>query len=327
MCVNISTISSPYPYAGGKSRVAAECWQKFGDVGNYIEPFFGSGAMLLARPKFHGNETVNDADCYIANLWRAIRIAPDTVAEYADQPVNECDLHANHTWLLGCAEFRERMVTEPDYFDPVIAGKWLCYIAQWIGGGWCSNNYYWDNRTENMPIHASSPSRQLPHLGNNGQGAHAAKRQSNLYPLMQQFQERFRHVRVCCGDWSRVMGPSVTTGHGMTAIFFDPPYSAEAGRNNDLYAVESATVAHDVREWCAANGSNPLLRIALCGYDTEHGELDSLGWTRHAWKTTGGYGGQGDGATAGKTNKHREVIWFSPACIAEHQQRLGIGAM
>ena len=43
-------LKAPFPYFGGKSRAAALVWPRFGVVRNYCEPFFGSGAMLLARP-------------------------------------------------------------------------------------------------------------------------------------------------------------------------------------------------------------------------------------------------------------------------------------
>lgn len=35
---------------GGKSRVAAAIWARFGNVPSYVDPFFGSGAVLFARP-------------------------------------------------------------------------------------------------------------------------------------------------------------------------------------------------------------------------------------------------------------------------------------
>jgi DNA adenine methylase len=44
-------LQAPFPYFGGKSRVAEIVWARFGDVDNYVEPFFGSGAVLLARPQ------------------------------------------------------------------------------------------------------------------------------------------------------------------------------------------------------------------------------------------------------------------------------------
>ena len=91
-------MQAPFPYFGGKKRIAAAVWDRFGDVRNYVEPFFGSGAALLLRPQpFAGTETVNDADGMIANFWRAIAADPEAVAFHADHPVNENDLHARHS--------------------------------------------------------------------------------------------------------------------------------------------------------------------------------------------------------------------------------------
>jgi DNA adenine methylase len=53
-------LRAPFPWFGGKSRVADIVWDRFGDVANYVEPFFGSGAVLLARPHPPRIETVND---------------------------------------------------------------------------------------------------------------------------------------------------------------------------------------------------------------------------------------------------------------------------
>lgn len=82
------TLKAPFPYFGGKSKVAPIVWERFGDVPNYVEPFFGSGAMLLARPHDPGTETVNDKDGFVANFWRAVQHDPEAVA------------HDVHRWCL-----------------------------------------------------------------------------------------------------------------------------------------------------------------------------------------------------------------------------------
>lgn len=105
------------------------------------------------------------------------------------------------------------------------------------------------------------------------------------------------------------MGESVTVRHGLTGVFFDPPYGVDNRVNT--YAVDSRDVSADVRAWCLVNGDNPLMRIALCGYDGEHDMPDT--WTRAAWKAAGGYGSQGD--ATGRANSARERIWFSPHCL------------
>jgi hypothetical protein len=136
-------LKAPFPYFGGKSAVAALVWNRIGDVDNYIEPFCGSAAVLLARPHAPRIETVNDADCMVANFWRATKEDAEAVAEFADWPVNEADLHSRHRWLVlsdEAKEFRRRMRQEPDYFDAKVAGWWCWGLCCWIGGGWCTQH-------------------------------------------------------------------------------------------------------------------------------------------------------------------------------------------
>jgi hypothetical protein len=131
---------------------------------------------------------------------------------------------------------------------------------------------------------------------------------------MQTLAERLRNVRVCCGDWERVCGPSPTIKHGLTGVFLDPPYSDEANRTSNLYSTDSGTVAVAVRQWAAEHGSDPLMRIALCGYDTEHAMPED--WVRVNWKARGGYGSQAANGV-GRENSSRECVWFSPHCLNE----------
>ena len=139
---------APFPYFGGKSEIAAAVWSRLGDTPNYVEPFFGSGAVLLNRPHWQPKktmlETVNDASGFIANFWRAVQADPDAVAHYADWPVNENDLHARHGWLVRQADgLAAKLEGDPDYYDPKIAGWWCWGAACWIGGGWCSGRGPW----------------------------------------------------------------------------------------------------------------------------------------------------------------------------------------
>ena len=119
---------------------------------------------------------------------------------------------------------------------------------------------------------------------------------------------RLRRVRICCGDWSRVLGPSPTYKCAAPcAVFLDPPYSHDV-RGTGIYPHDIAGVSGAVRAWALANGSNPQLWIALCGYEGEH-EMPAE-WEMAGWRAQGGYGRQGNGR--GRTNRHLERIWFSP---------------
>ena len=336
----MQALKAPFPWFGGKSRVASLVWDRFGDVPNYVEPFFGSGAVLLSRPHEPNTETINDLDCFVANFWRALQHDPEAVAFHADNPVNEADQHARHLWLVNQPEFRETMKTDPEFYDVKIAGWWVWGQCIWIGSGWCTGVSSWSGKpfADGALAHERLPhlgnagrgvNRQLPHLGDAGRGVHRKRphlgnagrgavcvsdrtlgTREELLTYMRQLAERLRAVRVCCGDWSRICGPSPTIKHGITGVFLDPPYSDDADREGGLYQADSLTVAHEVRKWAIANGDEPLMRIALCGYDGEHEMPDS--WECVAWKAAGGYGSQANGS--GRENCNRERIWFSPHC-------------
>jgi hypothetical protein len=152
--------------------------------------------------------------------------------------------------------------------------------------------------------------RKLVHLGDAGQGIHTKRAWGDgLYTWFEALRERLRHVRVCCGDWTRVLGPSPTTKLGLTGVVLDPPY-AHAERTSDLYRIDT-DVSAAVRAWALAHGDDPQLRIVLCGYDGEHAMPDT--WQAIPWKAPGGYGNQGRGR--GRANAAREMLWCSPACL------------
>lgn len=123
--------------------------------------------------------------------------------------------------------------------------------------------------------------------------------------------ERMRDVRVCCGDWSRVLSDAATTRHGMTAVFLDPPYTV-ANMDYPVGGVGGA-LADDVRAWCRENGAHPLLRIVLCGHAGEHDALLAHGWHTRKWHAQKGCAISDDAIARYQS----ETIWCSPHCIPE----------
>jgi hypothetical protein len=335
---------APFPYFGGKSMVAKLVWKRFGDVPNFIEPFFGSGACLLNRPlPFNGNETVNDFDGLICNFWRAVKSDPKSVVQFADWPVNENDLTARHLWLVERKDsLQTKLEGDPDYFDAKIAGWWAWGMACWIGSGFCSGNGPW--RVQEVDgvrqlVHligaGRGVNRKLVHLIGAGRGvnrklvhlggaetkdAKPGRGECGLEAWFVALSERLRRVRVCCGDWKRVCGGNDGDaiahffGAGQTCgIFLDPPYSIDANRDMGCYRVDSGDVAHAVREWAIKHGDDERLRIALCGYEGEHKMPGN--WKCIRWKVFGGMSALSKDQTRGKENAYRERIWFSPHCV------------
>jgi hypothetical protein len=436
-------MKAPFPWFGGKSRVASLVWERFGDVKNYVEPFFGSGAVLLSRPDAPRIETVNDKDCYLANFWRAIARDPEGVARFADWPVNEADLHARHLWLVNQTHFRELMLRDPNYYDVQIAGWWVWGICGWIGHGWCDtsklphvgnagqginrltrqlphvgNAGQGINRltrqlphvgnagrginrltrqlphvgnagrginrlTRKLPMHVGKCTsamrginrltRKLPHVGNAGRGINRLTRKlphvgdagrginrltrklphvgdagrginrltrklphvgdagrginrltrklphvgdagRDLQEYFAELAARLRRVRVCCGDWKRVLTPAVTERHGVTGVFLDPPYAD--GKLQYSAGGIGSNIDAEVRAWALENGDNPKLRIALCGYEGDH--LMPDGWSCVPWRARKGYQ-RAD--ASGLHSGHNERVWFSPHCLRKLYRR------
>ena len=190
------TLAAPFPYFGGKSLACATVWAALGDPENYVEPFAGSAAMLLGRPNAGKVETMNDADGLVANFWRAVSLDAGEVAKHTDWPTNEADLFARHSWLVRHAPgLLDRLHADPDYYDAKAAGWWCWGSCNWIGSGWCSGTGPWVHDGEKLV-----DGRQLPHLGDAGQG-----RTHYIYEWFGALQERTRGVRVAVGDWQRVL--------------------------------------------------------------------------------------------------------------------------
>jgi len=69
----------PFAYFGGKTRLAEQIAAAFPTHEHYVEPFAGSLAVLLAKPRSR-METVNDLDGDLMLFWRILRDKPDDFA-------------------------------------------------------------------------------------------------------------------------------------------------------------------------------------------------------------------------------------------------------
>jgi DNA adenine methylase len=344
---------APWPYFGGKSTIARETWQRFGDVPSYIEPFFGSGAVLLGRPGWRPDvpwiEKVNDKSGFVSNFWRAVAADPEQVAHYALWPVFENDLHARHIWLVHQKEdLVEKLEGDPDWYDAKVAGWWGWVASLHWGGELCAGKGPWkriEKDGQKRLVRASNSGepgirRSIFDSAGSGRGLarwsvylgniHAVDNNDNMefagdgkagtIKWLQALSHRLCRVQVACGDWKRILTPMSLYCHGLSAIFLDPPYSMLAKRNKGLYEQDDLYVAYAVRQWCIQNGNDPSLRIALAGYRGEgHEILEEGGWTTHNWKARGGYTGYARSAENRRGNRRRETIWFSPHCLPEPQ--------
>jgi hypothetical protein len=299
----LGPLTAPFPYPGGKSAVAAVIWQALGTVRNYIEPFGGSLAVLLARPHPLHAETVGDLDGHIINLWRALKADHTAVAHHAEALVSDIDLRARHDVL--CHErdaLTAQLRADPEFSDARLAGYWLYCRSAWAGSGGFGRNAGQD------------PTPLLTHTGN---GIYAIGRRGKLLQICASLKERLHWVRAICGDWQDLLTPARLFGVGHpVGVFLDPPYGHER-QAQPFYAAAAAPCAPAVRAWAVAHGEDTRLRIALCGLEGEHAMPAS--WTAYHWQARGGlantkHHGRGSGET------RQEVVWFSPHCLQPMQQ-------
>ena len=306
-------LTAPFPYFGGKRSIATEIWSRFGRVKQYIEPFCGSAAILLAAPKPASLEVICDQNFYVANFWRATKHQPEAVAHWADYPVSHIDQSARHRWLLDparTAELRDALLDADWPGDAKIAGWWLWGQCSWIGSGWCEIGQVPHAGNAGMGVqaigkipHASDAGRgvqaigKIPHASDAGRGGTFSVASTWLANLAR----RLERVRVQHGDWSRSLNHHY--GGTSTAVFLDPPYREYEA----LYGC--AGVADDVETWARDHGE---LRIALCGH---RGDYRLPGWDEWTWS-------RGRLTYGGAKTTNRECVWFSPACESRKQTEL-----
>jgi DNA adenine methylase len=308
-------MKAPFPYAGNKYKIADIVWQYLGhDVENYVEPFAGSLAVLLARNTKKLNiETVNDFSGNVANFWRAVSYDPEQVAFYADNPVNEIDHHARHLWLTNNKDkLANKLRANPDYYCAKSAGWWVWGVCLHIGNDYCNTNGPWIEKDGNFVKRENKNikgiNKKIPLLTSQV----GINRQTNLsrydyiLGLFKQLKQRLREVRVICGEFERVLTSTVTYKIGQTGVFLDPPYLQDC---EDPYSSDP-DVQDRCLQWALENGNNPLLRIVLSSYYEEKLEkqFTAKGWALHRWKAHGGY-------SCKNNNNKRETLFISPYCI------------
>lgn len=290
-------LKAPFPYFGGKSRVADKVWDALGNVNRYYEPFFGSGAVLLSRPNFDQGshyECVCEINGLLANAWRSIKHDPEKVIEFCDWPVSHVDLQARIKHMHEQKDsLTNSLKNDPSFCDAKI-GSYFIYCMSIASAAEALR----------------SNSRAIPKL-------HRRLGVVGRIDIPKEIDAlfcRLKRVAICCGDWSRICGTSIDKMGGVVGIFFDPPYSANL-IDKEIYGKEiDWTVADRVREWCISYGQRDDFRIVLAGYD-EHDSLADHGWRCEKWKA---HGGLSNIAKGGRSINHmRETLWYSPHCLRE----------
>lgn len=325
---------APFPYPGGKARIAARVWEELGNPYSYLEPFFGSGAVLLARTG-GGREIVGDINGYVANAYRSIAYAPEETAHYAYWPTIHADLTARHRWLVrwGRDGGLQKLMDDPFYYDAQCAGWWLWGIASWLTiGDFCAAAF-------KPQAHCQVAVPDVPpkiSYKRSGVGVSAARKGFGALPFdgrvcvgsasdsnrwvewFTALSERLAQVFILNCAWDKVLGSKTLLGDfddRDVGVFLDPPYLT-GGRAANLYALDNGDeVFPAVWEWAKRYGERANFRIAICGLAGDFGNVPP-GWREYRWRNSGGI----TNTTRSSRVKPDEVVLFSPHCIGGRRQ-------
>lgn len=309
-------LAPPFTWFGGKRKLADMVWKVFGSgIPNYIEPFAGGLAVLLARPAedFRKSkkilETFNDQNLLLLNFWRAVQFGNiEELVKSAVFPQHETELLLRRQFFIDKLPKLKDYLTGNDLpdddpgkyrrFDMEVAGLWLYVTRNWIGAG--------ADDPDKMPM------EKIPVKGESGWlGGSPEKHLTCL-------QKRLKGATGFVGDWRRVVKSNTqTTGRGITGVFLDPPYRGSenyyAGVNDDL--PERGIIADEVDQWALdKEQGHPDFRIAVCGYEHNFNivEYEKRGWYLHRWKPSIGH--RSANSSIEKRKDVTEITAFSPQC-------------
>lgn len=272
-------MSTPAKYFGGKTRLAPTIAKLLPAHRVYLEPFFGSGAVLFAkRPTPH--EIVNDADANLVAFFRCLRDDPDELTRLC--------------WLTPYArdEYMAALLTDEPMPDMERARRWWVRTQQGFGriptrSGWSVSI---DQRSNN------------------------ARAIANRVMTFDQAAQRLAGVTIEHRDvFDFVERFAVDTD---SAIYLDPPYLdetrtayADNRRPNGDYDVEFATVDEHERLLTICRGLPSS--IVVSGYPSSLYESLLHDWRRIEINVARS---SGHGRGNGESPRATEVLWcnFDP---------------
>lgn len=245
-------------YPGSKWKIAGQLAELIPPHHSYVEPFFGSGALLFNKPP-SAIETINDLDSDVVNLFSCIQEDADRLARLIMTTPFSREVYDN-------AFEYEDSVTEAIREDPY--QKSLVFLTKcWQGHGFRSNGYKvgWKNDV---------------------QGRESMYALWNWYRLpewVMDIAERLRKVQIenrpAIEVIERFNYPNVFQ-------YWDPPYLLGT-RSGKQYKFEMSDSDH---EELLKKALRSKAKIMISGYDSDLYNDYLKGWQKEYFKGLTEYG-------------------------------------
>lgn len=259
----------PFAYYGGKTKLADQIVSLLPEHTHYVEPFAGSLAVLLAKPRSK-METVNDLDGDLMNFWQVLRDRPQELVRVMDLTPHSRAEHQT-SYDLECKDDLER------------ARRVWVLLSQGRGStlrktGW---RFYRDpaGSSCSMPDYLTAYANRVPPVAT-----------------------RLHGVSLECRDALDVIREYGK--HPNVLLYCDPPYLA-ASRNSTNYRHEMASA--DQHEALASELHAAKASVVLSGYHSPLYDDLYAGWHRVEMSAWTGNGIRGE-ATKADGNRI-EVLW------------------
>lgn len=270
----------PFAYYGGKTKLAERIVSLLPRHGHYVEPFAGSLAILLAKPR-STHETVNDLDGDLMNFWRVLRDRPQDLVRAMELTPHS---RAEH------AEALSRLELEVDELERARL-VWV-KLSQGRGGTMRTTGWRFYRKPSgtslNMPAYLDAYARRVPACAERLQGVSLEAR-----PALDVIREYGRE-RDCL-------------------LYCDPPYLGETRARNYRHEMVGAGEHRELSEAlhdCAAT-------VVLSGYHSSLYDDLYSDWHRMELRAWTGNGIRG-GAT--KTDGFRTEVLWSNRPLNDHPQ-------
>ena len=231
-------------YPGAKWRMADFILRYMPAHHSYLEPYFGSGAILFRKTP-SPIETVNDINGDVVNLFRVIREDASALADYV----------AN---IPYARQAYETAVSEMDRFTPIERAARFLVLA------WQSYGARADGKTCGWKRDIAAR-----------QAAYAVRNWACLPDWIIAAQGRLKQVQIECQDAIELI---TQYNNPRVLIYADPPYMHETRSCRKSYRHEMRDLDH-VRLLNALNRHSGA--VMLSGYACELYNRELKGWTCH----------------------------------------------
>ena len=272
-------MTPPLKWHGGKHYLASRFVALMPPHLHYVEPFFGGGAVLLARdpndpslwlPPHKGvSELANDINGRLVNFWRVLK----------DEANFLKFVRLVQAMPLARAEWEAAHATAPTGNDPVADAVAFFVDCRQSRSGLMKGF---------TPVTRSRTRRGMN--GNVSEWLSAVDGLADVHARLRRvFIENMHAVDLI----RREDAPG-------TLIYCDPPYLHETRKAKDAYAFEMAGADHeellDVLRQCKG-------KVMLSGYPSELYDQALAGWTRHTFDLPN------HAATGKEKRRETEVLW------------------